>query len=160
MHATAHSDAATGNIAAALLSVSRLMNQVKSHDALCKQAGVDLDRSGAALLFKLYAEGENVRITELAERLGIDGPAVTRKVQQLERDGLLRRSPDPEDARASRLALTDTGRTHIELLLAARDRWLDSLLDGWSDADRREFARLLDLFASTLAAEGERRHGN
>ena len=77
----------TENTASALLSLARVMNQFKTHDTFCRQAGVDLDRSGAALLYKLFSEGEDVRLGELAERLGIDSPAVTRKVQQLERAG-------------------------------------------------------------------------
>jgi DNA-binding MarR family transcriptional regulator len=147
-------DPTTSSIAAALLSVSRATNQVKAHDTLCKRAGVDLDRSGSALLYSLYSEGENVRVTDLAERLGVDSPGVTRKVQQLEREGLVSRSTDPDDGRASRLKLTPRGRRSIEALLWARERWLEGLLDGWSDADRRAFARLLALFAATIVDAG------
>ncbi|HLN16939.1 MAG TPA: MarR family transcriptional regulator [Acidimicrobiales bacterium] len=152
-------DRTTEAIAAALLSVARAMNQVRTHEMLCKRAGVDLDRSGGALLYKLYAEGEDVRLTELAERLAVDPPAVTRKVQQLERAGLLARSADPADARAMRLRLTPEGRHSIERLLSARQQWLDSLLRGWSGDDRREFARLLQLLASTIEFEAEVSHG-
>jgi len=148
-------DATTEQIASSLLSVARLMNQVKRHDTLCRQAEVDLDRGGAALLFKLYSEGENVRITDLADRLGIDAPAVTRKVQQLERAGMLSRTVDPEDARALRLALTDEGRQSIERLLRARQDWIDAMLHGWSRQDRQEFGRLLGQFASSIAAAAE-----
>ena len=148
-------DPSTGSIAAALLSVSRAMNQVKAHDTLRRRAGVDLDRSGAALLYSLYAEGEDVRLTDLAERLGVDSPGVTRKVQQLERAGQLCRAADPGDARAMRLRLTPAGRKAIERLLRAREDWLESVLEGWSKADRRELARLLTFFAATIASTGE-----
>jgi DNA-binding MarR family transcriptional regulator len=153
-------DLTTGSIAAALLAVSRAMNQVKSHEQLAKRAGVDLDRSGAALLYSLYAEGDNVRLTELADRLGIDAPGVTRKVQQLERARLLARAPDPDDARAMRLTLTAAGRKSIDRLLQARETWIEGALDGWSTADRREFARLLALFASTIVRTGELHDGD
>jgi len=149
----------TEEIGSSLLAVARVMNQVRVHEALCKQAGVDLDRGGTALLYKLYVEGENVRLTDLAERLGIDSPAVTRKVQQLERRDLLSRSPDPQDARASRLRLTAGGRAAIECLLGARQAWLASLLEGWPEDDRRELARLLALFAQTMTQHAEVRHG-
>ena len=152
-------DQVTESIASALLTVARAMTQVKVHEGLCRQAGVDLDRGGAALLYKLYAEGENVRLTDLAERLGIDSPAVTRKVQQLERRGLVARSPDPVDARASRLRLTPDGRGAIECLLDARRLWLAQLLEGWSDADRRHLARLLQLFSETVTRHTEVGHG-
>lgn len=150
----------TGSIAAALLAVSRAMNQVKSHELLAKRAGVDLDRSGAALLYNLYSEGDNVRLTELAERLGIDAPGVTRKVQQLEREGLLARAADPDDARAMRLTLTPAGRRSIDRLLAVREAWIEGTLEGWSGADRRDFARLLAQFASTMVRSAEVRDGD
>jgi DNA-binding MarR family transcriptional regulator len=146
-------------IAAALLETSRVFTQVRAHDTLCRQADVDLDRSGAMLLYKLHAEGENVRLTDLAERLEIDAPGVTRKVQQLERAGLVQRSSDPMDGRALRLSLTEAGRRSIERLLAERERWLESLLVGWTGDDRRDFARLLRLFATSMARSGERDHG-
>jgi len=153
-------DTITGEIDAALLSVARVMNQVRVHAKLRADAGVDLDRAGAAVLYKLLVESESLRLCDLAERLGIDSPAVTRKVQQLEQLGLLSRSADPEDGRASRLVLTREGRRTIERLLAARRSWLEGLLAEWPAADRREFARLLHLFSSTIEHDVETRHGH
>jgi DNA-binding MarR family transcriptional regulator len=153
-------DTTTGEIDAALLSVSRVMNQVRVHAKLRADAGVDIDRAGAAVLYKLLVESESLRLRDLAERLGIDSPAVTRKVQQLEQLGLVARSADPEDGRASRLVLTRDGRRSIERLLAARRLWLEGLLEDWPVADRREFSRLLQLFASTIEEDVELRHGH
>jgi DNA-binding MarR family transcriptional regulator len=153
-------DATTGEIDAALLSVARVMNQVRVHAKLRAEAGVDIDRAGGAVLYKLLVEGESLRLCDLAERLGIDSPAVTRKVQQLEHLGLIVRSPDPADGRASRLLLTDEGERSIEKLLGARRVWLEELLAEWPAEDRTQFARLLQLFASTIEQDVEARHGH
>jgi DNA-binding MarR family transcriptional regulator len=133
------------------------MTQVRVHETLCRQAGVALDRLGAAVLFKLVSEGGGVRVTELADRLGIDAPAVTRKVQQLERAGLVRRRSDPTDARASRLDAAPSGRRAVERLLRAQARWMGELLADWSDGDRAELARLLRQLAATIATPSEGR---
>lgn len=146
---------ATEEIAAALVSVARAMTQVRVHETLCRQAGVEVDRLGSAVLFKLVSEGGDVRVTELAERLSIDAPAVTRKVQQLERAGLVRRQSDPADARASRIDVTATGRRTIDRLQHAQAQWMGELLAGWSDVDRAELARLLQQLAVTIAVPGE-----
>jgi DNA-binding MarR family transcriptional regulator len=153
-------DTTTGEIDGALLSVARVMNQVRVHTKLRAEAGVDIDRAGAAVLYKLLVEDESLRLCDLAERLGIDSPAVTRKVQQLEHLGLVVRTPDPVDGRASRLLLTPEGRLSIERLLGARRLWLEELLAEWPTADRREFARLLQLFATTIEDDVEVRHGH
>jgi DNA-binding MarR family transcriptional regulator len=150
----------TGEIDGALLSVARVMNQVRVHAKLRAEAGVDIDRAGAAVLYKLLVEGDSLRLCDLAERLGIDSPAVTRKVQQLEHLGLVVRSPDPVDGRASRLLLTGEGRRSIERLLGARRVWLEELLSEWPTADRQEFSRLLQLFAATIEEDVEARHGH
>jgi DNA-binding MarR family transcriptional regulator len=153
-------DTTTGEIDRSLLSVARVMNQVRVHAKLRAEAGVDIDRAGGAVLYKLLVETDSLRLCDLAERLGIDSPAVTRKVQQLEQLGLVARTPDPVDGRASRLLLTDEGRRSIEQLLGARRKWLEEQLSEWPAEDRREFARLLQLFAHTLEQEGEVRHGH
>lgn len=143
------------SIAVSLLAVARAINKTKHHEALCRHAGVDLDRSGSVLLYKLFSEGDDVRLTTLADRLGIDSPAVTRKVQQLESEGYLQRTPDPHDARAMRLRLTTAGRSAVGRLLAAREEWLHLLLADWSDVDQAEFSRLLHNFAQTIDKKGE-----
>ena len=89
----------------ALQTVARSITQVRVHERLLQLAGVRLDRAGATLLFKLSASGESLRVTDLAEMLGVDTPTVTRKVQQLERDGMVVRQSDPDDRRASRIGL-------------------------------------------------------
>ncbi|HEY7946066.1 MAG TPA: MarR family transcriptional regulator [Acidimicrobiales bacterium] len=156
----ASADTTTGAIDAALLSVARIMNQVRIHAKLRARAGVDIDRAGAAVLYKLLVEPDSPRLCDLAERLGIDSPAVTRKVQQLEQLGLVVRAPDPEDGRASRLLLTRDGKKSIERLLAARRLWLEERLAEWPTDDRAEFARLLQLFASTIDPDSDVRHGH
>jgi DNA-binding MarR family transcriptional regulator len=126
-------DTTTGEIDGALLSVARVMNQVRVHAKLRAEAGVDIDRAGAAVLYK---------------------------VQHLEQLGLVVRSPDPVDGRASRLLLTREGKRSIERLLGARRMWLERLLSEWPTADRCEFSRLLALFAATIEEDVEVRHGH
>jgi DNA-binding MarR family transcriptional regulator len=94
-----------------------------------------------------------VRVTALAERLGVDAPTVTRKIQQLERIGLVARDADPDDRRAHRIRLTAAGQATLDRLTEAKRRWLAALLDGWSTEDRATFARLLVAFADRLQSD-------
>ena len=134
----------------ALQTVARSITQVRLHERILRLAGVRLDRAGAALLFKLSAQGNSLRVTNLAEMLGVDTPTVTRKVQQLERDGMVVRQTDPEDRRASRIRLTPAGRRTIERVRRARRIWLEQLLQGWGDDDLSTLADLLSSFAENL----------
>ena len=134
----------------ALQTVARSITQVRVHERLLRLAGVRLDRAGATLLFKLAAKGESLRVTDLAEVLGVDTPTVTRKVQQLEREGMVVRQCDPDDRRSSRIRLTPAGRRTIERVRRARRAWLDRLLEGWEDGDLTVLADLLSRFVEDL----------
>jgi DNA-binding MarR family transcriptional regulator len=104
-------------------------------------------------------EGTSLRLTDLAERLRIDAPAVTRKAQQLERAGLVSRARDAEDGRATRLQLTAQGRRTINRFLAARQAWLTGLLAGWPLTEQNELARLLRRFTADVDRQLEELDG-
>jgi DNA-binding MarR family transcriptional regulator len=141
--ATEADDVTIAGIELALHSLARRLKQSRLHDYFARQAGVDIDQAGLAVLYVLHGEKAALRITDLAGRLSIDAPAVTRKAQQLERLGLVSRAKDADDARACRLRLTPEGRRVVKKFLLARHRWLTGLLAGWPPAERCEFARLI-----------------
>ena len=143
----------------AFWTVGRSMGQVRVHVRLLQAAGVRIDRAGGALLYMLQAHGESVRVTGLADLLGVDPPTVTRKIQQLERDGLVARHADVEDHRATRIGLTPNGRRTLERVLKARRVWFDRLLEGWDDVDLAAFAAMLRRFAASLENDLEGARG-
>jgi len=66
--------------------------------------------SYGALLIPLFEE-DGMRMGKLAERARLSKQTVTTMARLLERDGLLSRRPDPDDARATRLFLTARARS-------------------------------------------------
>jgi DNA-binding MarR family transcriptional regulator len=133
---------------------------VRVHERLLQSAGVRLDRAGAAALYKLHLHGDAIRVTVLAEMLGVDAPTVTRKIQQLERDGLVVRHADPDDGRASRIRLTPAGRRTLERVTKARRAWLDRMFDGWAEQDLVAFGSLLGRFSASLERDMEDARGS
>jgi DNA-binding MarR family transcriptional regulator len=107
----------------------------------------------------LQAHGESVRVTGLADLLGVDSPTVTRKIQQLERHGLVARHADVEDHRATRIGLTPNGRRTLQRVLRARRVWFDRLLEGWDEVDLAAFASMLGRFAASLERDLEDARG-
>src|SRR2546421_8367097 len=106
-------DGTIADIESALHMLARRLKQARLHDFVLKQAGVDIDQAGLAILYALHAEKVSLRVTDLAERLGIHPPAGTRQAQRLERLGLVSRARDADDARASRLRLSEPGEEAI-----------------------------------------------
>jgi DNA-binding MarR family transcriptional regulator len=142
-------------IQAAFQVVAGSITQVRLHERLLTAAGVRLDRAGSALLYKLHIHGDGLRVTDLAELLGVDAPTVTRKIQQLERERLISRRPDPDDRRATRIMLTPAGSQTLSRVLEARREWYEGLLSGWNNADLHSFATLLGRFSSALQRDLE-----
>jgi DNA-binding MarR family transcriptional regulator len=143
-------DETIATIESALHSLARRLKQAQLKDYIAQRAGDDIDQAGIAVLYVLHAEESSLRVTDLAARLGIDPPAVTRKAQQLERLGLVSRARDADDARASRLQLTPEGREVLKRFLLARHQWLATLLADWPAAECREFARLICRFTADV----------
>src|SRR5436305_7727136 len=99
-----------------------------------RESGRDLSRTAASVLATLD-EGPR-RITDLAAGEAVAQPTVTSLVGRLERDGLVRRAPDPADARAVLVRLTDAGRERLARRRAARAAVLDERLTALTDDDR------------------------
>lgn len=140
----------------ALHTLARRLMQGRLHEHFARQAGVDLDQAGLAVLYVLWEPGTSLRVTDLAARLGIDTPGVTRKAQQLERQGLVSRCRDAADARASLIRLTPAGQQALGCFLDVRHQWFATVLADWPAAERREFARLVTCFTDGIHEQLDR----
>jgi DNA-binding MarR family transcriptional regulator len=86
---------------------------------------------------------EPLRMTELADRLGIVPRSLTTVVDALEQAGLVRREVDPRNRRAILLRLTDHGAAVRNDLREARRRAAEDLFTPLGPADRQSLAALL-----------------
>jgi DNA-binding MarR family transcriptional regulator len=105
----------------------------------------DLQPTAYALLSRVDELG-SVRASDLCDYFGIDKGAVSRQVGLLERVGLVRREPDPDDGRAQRLVVTDDGTKRLTQAREGRRRLVREQLDRWPDADVGTLATLLGRF--------------
>jgi DNA-binding MarR family transcriptional regulator len=114
--------------------------------------GVSLDRADYVALVRID-EAEPVRLTELAEILGIDLSAVSRQVRDLVGSALVERSKDACDQRASLLRLTAEGRALLVRVRLARQDAMRRMLAGWSESDQRALARLVARLANDMEVQ-------
>jgi len=99
-------------------------------------AGQDL------VLFRLLEE-DGLSQSQLAALLGVEIATIAKMVHRMERCGLLILRQDIEDARVSRVYLTEKGRS---LSVPALQVWTDldaCLLQGMNQAEQLLFRRLL-----------------
>ncbi|NKZ06147.1 MarR family winged helix-turn-helix transcriptional regulator [Actinomadura latina] len=96
-----------------------------------------------------------VTVGAVAERLEIDPSTASRLVGHAIDAGLVSRRPSPVDARRANLGLTEAGLRVKRVADRFRRAYLDTLMTGWTAAERAEFARLLTRFAGAAARAPE-----
>jgi DNA-binding MarR family transcriptional regulator len=101
------------------------------------------------LLEALAAASHPLSVGEIAQAVGVDQPRASRLVQQSVELGLVRREADPDDARRTRVALTDAGSGLVRGFRGERREAIDSALATFSDEERTELARLLTKLADS-----------
>lgn len=105
-------------------------------------SGLGLRTGQDQILLALLRE-DSQRLGELVERLNVAPPTLSRALDRMERDGLLRRSRDTDDARSFRVHLTEEGRALRE---PVEDCWRGiehQTLSSLSPEEHLLFRRLL-----------------
>ena len=95
----------------------------------------------------LAAAAHPLSVSELADAVGVDQPRASRLVQQAVEAGLAAREADPDDARRTRVALTDAGRRHVQTFRGERRERLARALADFSAEERAQLVRLLSKLA-------------
>ncbi|GHI92696.1 MULTISPECIES: MarR family winged helix-turn-helix transcriptional regulator [Streptomyces] len=115
-------------------------------------AGLALDRPAMGVLLSLRTADRALRIGEIADRMQVVGPHVTRQVQTLEKRGLVRRVADPHDRRASLIEPTGSGTEAANRYVTSLLGWFAEALADWPRQDRDDLARLLTRLADDVTA--------
>jgi DNA-binding MarR family transcriptional regulator len=120
---------------------------LRAHAELTRTLDADLTRehdlplsSYEVLLFLNDSDGGRMRMSELADSVLLSRSGLTRLVDRLERQGLLRRERCASDARGLFAEITDEGRT---VFAAARKTHLDGVRRLFLDCFSRDELRTL-----------------
>lgn len=90
----------------------------------------------------LLRDGGAMSQKELAGFARIEQPSMAQMLARMERDGLIRRTPDPNDGRSSLISLTETALKKLPAAREALDEGREEALAGFGED---EVATLLDL---------------
>ena len=92
------------------------------------------------------AEGRQLSVSSLAAAIGVDQPRASRLVQEGVDRGLVRRVPDPSDARRALIQLTTAGRSQLGEVHDHRRSAVETALASFTPEEVRTFAELFDRF--------------
>jgi DNA-binding MarR family transcriptional regulator len=99
-----------------------------------KQEGVDITVEQWSVLYHLWKE-DGLSQQELCNRSFRDKPSITRLVDNLEKQSLVKRVSSRSDRRMNMIHLTDAGRELQDLTMAVADQTLIEALDGVSSRE-------------------------
>lgn len=97
----------------------------------------------AAAALGFLAEMPGLSGAQLARWAMVTPQTMNQILAGLERDGLVRREPDPEHGRILRTHLTARGEAEHRRCEAEGDALIEDMQAGMSRSDRREFLRLI-----------------
>jgi DNA-binding MarR family transcriptional regulator len=115
-------------------------------------------RGAQVELLRLVAARPGLRVSEAAEELFLAGNSVSTLVNQLSRDGLLRREPDPTDGRAALLYASPEALSRMRDWDRRRRRLVREQLAALGAEDREAIAAALPALrrlAANLRQEDE-----
>jgi DNA-binding MarR family transcriptional regulator len=98
--------------------------------ALAETAGSELTFLGWRTLVVVGGAGEPIRLSDLAERLGVSRPSASKLVRRMVRRGLLELGADPSDRRGIRLRLSPEGARLRDGVIERRRQLIAGSVDG------------------------------
>ncbi|NMO57541.1 winged helix-turn-helix transcriptional regulator [Actinoplanes sp. TBRC 11911] len=130
----------------ALVKVARLYRTAQADllGALGLHPGQDV------LLWTLARQPDGTLISELASRLGVEQPTVTRSLSRLDSGGWFIREPVPGDRRATRIRLTDKGRAIIPDIEETWRALAETATEGMTPDQESQLISLLEKVRGNL----------
>lgn len=136
------------------------MKRPQNWEHIKTRSGVLIDRPSAIILKSLLSAPAPCRVQDLADHLGIEAPFITRKTQDLERGGYLRRVQDKDDRRAVDLHITSRGRAATKKLWKVQRDIITEALSQWKPAERHQFVMFFERFSKDLIIVSRTRSPN
>ncbi len=148
MSATPLSDSLLDELDASVMMLGRLF--ASRHAGSCSEAVVSMPQM---MMLRVLHEAGPMRVGALAATLGIKAPATSALVEALEERGLIGRSSDPEDRRASLIHLTADGLTELERVERVRRAHMRRYAELLGEEDVRALIRIHRTLIEAMVSE-------
>ncbi|HBZ07316.1 MULTISPECIES: MarR family winged helix-turn-helix transcriptional regulator [Massilia] len=128
----------------------RIENEIRTR----LRAGFGITLPRFDLMAQLERHPDGLRMGELSRRMMVTGGNITGITDQLEREGLVARVPDPQDKRAFAVRLTPAGRDAFAAMAKVHEGWVEELLGHVPAEDKERLIGLLDGMKAGLDGRG------
>jgi len=128
-----------------VLMVRRFRNQLDENLRKIDQSTARMETLSAIL----NMQGPKSQ-TDVARRLRVEAATVTRMVDILSKEGLVERTPDPNDRRVNLLSISPKGEAVLEEIFRVYDRMRNHMLQDLDEDDVERMHVLVDLMTRRL----------
>ncbi|EJK79651.1 MarR family winged helix-turn-helix transcriptional regulator [Agrobacterium sp. SHOUNA12C] len=140
-----HSEYTLADLSPALTQAARSMRTVLTRNLTA--SGLYAGQDGVILAL---AASDGLPAGTLAQKLGVKAPTMTRTIGRMEAQGFLERRPDAEDARLTKVYLTEAGRNSVSEIESSAAACDELATRGFSEKDVRSLVRLLKAIEGNL----------
>jgi DNA-binding MarR family transcriptional regulator len=131
--------------------VSRLARELEARlEPVYREHGLEPGWHDVLATLRRTGPPYQLRPSDFTGSLMLTSSGTTKRLDRLERAGLIERAPDPDDRRGVIITLTDAGHDLIDRVTEAHLANEARLLEGLSAAERDRLAALLRKLAITL----------
>jgi DNA-binding MarR family transcriptional regulator len=134
---------------------TRLWEQVSAQ--MSRDTGLTMTRYD--VLAHLDLAGGRLGLTELATAILLSQSGLSKLLDRMEADDLVRREPDPRDARAAFAAITPHGQALVRKARGSHHQFVrQTFATALDDADLADLARIMDRISSSIPPAGTFSH--
>ena len=131
--------------------ISRLARELEARlEVVYREHGLEPGWHDVLATLRRTGPPHRLRPSDFTGSLMLTSSGTTKRLDRLERAGLIARAPDPGDRRGVLITLTDEGRALIDRVTEAHMANEARLLEGLSERDREQLAALLRELSLTL----------
>jgi DNA-binding MarR family transcriptional regulator len=124
--------------------ISRLARELEQRlETVYREHGLEQGWHDVLATLRRSGPSYTLRPTEFSGTLMLTSSGTTKRLDRLERAGLVERSPDPDDRRGTQITLTPKGHELIDRVTEAHLANERRILAGLSADEQRELAALL-----------------
>lgn len=133
---------------------ARLWDQVETR--MRRDSGLTMARYD--VLMQLESGGGRLGLSELAAKVVLSPSGLSKLLDRMEGSGLIRREPDPRDARSTFARITPRGRSLVRKARQTHHAWLQQTFgDALDDRDIADLSRVMArIAAGQQAGPGQR----
>jgi DNA-binding MarR family transcriptional regulator len=142
-----HRDYTLADLSPALTQAARSMRTVMTRSLTA--SGLYAGQDGVILAL---AATDGLPAGTLAQKLGVKAPTMTRTIGRMEAQGFVERRPDADDARLTKVYLTEAGRNSVSEIESSAASCDELATRGFSEKEIRSLVRLLKTIEHNLQA--------